>query len=54
MTKHRINFDTSESLYNQFLFVSKFKLGKTMTELFNDFMQDTVSQYEQVIKEMIA
>lgn len=54
MEKHRINFDTSESLYQQFFYVSKFKIGKTMTELFNEFMQDTVKQYEQIAKEMIA
>lgn len=54
MTKHRINFDTSESLYQQFFYVSKFKIGKTMTELFNEFMQHTVNKYEQTVKEKIA
>lgn len=54
MTKRRMNFDTSESLYQAFFFVSKFKIGKTMTELFNEFMQNTVSQYEQDIKDKIA
>ncbi len=54
MTKRRINFDTTESLYQNFFFVSKFKIGKTMTELFNEFMQNTVKQYEQDIKGKIA
>ena len=54
MEKHRINFDTSESLYQEFFFVSKFKIGKTMTELFNEFMQDTVNKYEHFVKGKIA
>jgi hypothetical protein len=52
--KHRVNFDTTESLYRSFFYVSKIKLGKTMTELFNEFMQNTVKQYEQDIKGKIA
>ena len=54
MKKQRINFDTSESLYQQFFYISKFIVGKTMTELFNEFMQNTVNKYEHKIKEKIA
>lgn len=54
MKKQRINFDTSESLYQQFFYVSKFIIGKTMTELFNEFMLATVKQHEQTVKEKIA
>ncbi len=54
MTKRRINFDTTESLYRDFFYVCKLQIGKTMTELFNEFMQNTVKQYEQDIKGKIA
>lgn len=54
MKKQRINFDTSESLYQQFFYVCKFVIGKTMTELFNEFMLNTVKQYEQTVKDKIA
>lgn len=54
MNKQRINFDAPVQLYEKFFFITKFILKKSMTEVFNDFIQRTVEEHEQNIKIKIA
>lgn len=44
MNKHRINFDTSEDLYLAFYHKAKFVHKKSMTEVFNELMENFVKE----------